>query len=66
MALSKPVCGRTVSAEFCLGDPDFYSCEMCGDKCPEYNGSLKLTFQRIHQSHGTFDKLVQGADFDGY
>ena len=37
MALSKPARGRTVSAEFCLGDPDFCSCDMCGDKCPEYN-----------------------------
>jgi len=37
MALSKPARVRTVSAEFCLGDPDFCSCEMCRDKCPEYN-----------------------------
>ena len=40
MALSKPACVKTVSAEFCLGDPDFCSCEMCGDKCPEYKLSL--------------------------
>ena len=35
MALSKPACVRTVSAEFFLEDPDFCTCQMCGDKCPE-------------------------------
>ena len=39
MALSKPA--RTVSAKFCLGDPDFCSCEMRGDKCREYNRTFR-------------------------
>ena len=39
MALSK--LARTVSAEFCLQDPDFCGCEMCGDKCPKCNGIFR-------------------------
>ena len=32
---------RKVFAEFCLDDPDFCSCEKCGDKCPEYSPSFR-------------------------
>ena len=39
MACSKPA--RTISADFCLGDPDFCSCENCGNNCPEYNPSFR-------------------------
>ena len=34
---------RKVTAEFCLGDPAFCSCEKCGDKCPEYSPSFRTT-----------------------
>ena len=32
---------RKISAEFCLGDPAFCSCEKCGDKCPKYSPSFQ-------------------------
>ena len=50
------VAAKKVSAEFCLGDPAFCSCEKCGDKCPEYSPSLRTARDALRSlEHDSMD-----------